>query len=100
MFEETGTTIDDTEGFIDAVRTLKDFEIVAFFKEIADRDVRVSVRAHPPINASALMALFGGGGHPRAAGARIEMPLSAAIRHFISKSEEAIESGDAIEARR
>jgi phosphoesterase RecJ-like protein len=100
MFEATGTNLDDTEGFIDAVRTLRDFDIVVFFKEVGPRDVRVSTRAHPPINASALMALFGGGGHPRAAGARIEMPLPAAIHNFISKAEEAIRSGKVLETRR
>jgi phosphoesterase RecJ-like protein len=98
MLAVTNTSLEDTEGFIDAVRTLRDFDIVVFFKEIAQRDIRVSARAHPPINASALMALFGGGGHPRAAGCRIEMPLPSAIHHFISTAEKAINSGEALEA--
>ena len=100
MMEATNTTVDDTEGFIDAVRTLRDFEIVVFFKEISQRDIRVSARAHPPINASALMAMFGGGGHPRAAGCRIEMPLPAAIHLFISEAEKAILSGHVLETRK
>jgi bifunctional oligoribonuclease and PAP phosphatase NrnA len=100
MFRDTGTTMEDTEGFIDAVRTLRDFEIVVFFKEIETEDIRVSIRAHPPINASALMGLFGGGGHPRAAGARIDMPLPAAIHHFISEAERAIKSGEVLETRK
>ena len=100
MLAATGTTMEDTEGFIDAVRTLRDFDIVVFFKEIGPSDIRVSVRAHPPISASALMALFGGGGHPRAAGSRIEMPLPEAIRHFISTAERAVESGEVLESRK
>jgi bifunctional oligoribonuclease and PAP phosphatase NrnA len=97
MLELTGTSMDDTEGFIDSVRTLRDFEIVAFFKEISPLDIRVSARAHPPINASLLMGLFGGGGHPRAAGARLDMPLKKAIEYFVKVSEEAIESGRGLE---
>lgn len=100
MLEATGTTLEDTEGFIDSVRTLRDFDIVVFFKETGPRDIRVSTRAHPPINASALMALFGGGGHPRAAGCRIKMPLPAAIHHFISRAEEAIRSGEVLEPQK
>jgi phosphoesterase RecJ-like protein len=98
MLSFTNTTLEDTEGFIDAVRTLRDFDIVVFFKEIGQRDIRVSARAHPPINAGTLMALFGGGGPPRAAGCRIEMPLPSAIHHFISTAEKAINSGEALEA--
>jgi len=100
MLAYTNTSLDDTEGFIDAVRTLRDFDIVVFFKEVGPRDIRVSARAHPPINASALMAMFGGGGHPRAAGCRIDMPLPSAIHHFISTAEKAINSGDALETSR
>ena len=99
MLLNTGTTIEDTEGFIDTVRTLRDFDIVVFFKEIGPKDIRVSVRAHPPINASALMSRFGGGGHPRAAGARLEMPLPAAIHHFISNAEKAIRSGEVLDTK-
>ena len=100
MFRNTGTTLEDTEGFIDAVRTLRDFDIVVFFKEVGPRDIRVSVRAHPPINASALMSVFGGGGHPRAAGSRIDMTLQTAIQHFVSEAEKAINSGEVLETRK
>jgi bifunctional oligoribonuclease and PAP phosphatase NrnA len=98
MLRDTGTQLEDTEGFIDAVRTLRDFEIVAFVKEVGPSDIRISIRAHPPINASSLMALFGGGGHPRAAGCRIDMPLQDAIRHFVTVAERAIKSGEVLEA--
>lgn len=98
MLAATGTSFDDTEGFIDTVRTLRDFDIVVFFKEIGSNEIRVSVRAHPPINANALMRLFNGGGHPRAAGCRIDMPLQDAIQHFISIAERAINSGEVLES--
>jgi len=98
MLAETGTTLEDTDGFIDTIRTLEGFKIVVFFKEVAQKDIRVSVRAMPPINASQLMTLFGGGGHSRAAGCRIEMPLKEAIDHFVVTAENAINSGQVIES--
>ncbi|MFH1675769.1 MAG: DHHA1 domain-containing protein, partial [bacterium] len=70
-----------------------------FFKEIDRTDVRVSVRTAPPIDASAIMAIFGGGGHPRAAGCRFTVPLSEAIKTFIETAEMAIKSGEATEKR-
>lgn len=97
MLRKTGTTFDDTEGFIDTVRTLRDFIIVIFFKEVGHNDIRVSVRARPPIDASVLNSLFGGGGHPRAAGCRIGKPLREAIDIFTASTEEAVASGEALE---
>lgn len=97
MLSRTQTSLEDTEGFIDAVRTLRDFLIVVFFKEVDMNDIRVSVRAHPPIDASALMQRFGGGGHPRAAGCRIEKTLDQAIELFVREAEEAINSGRILE---
>ncbi len=97
MMASTNTALEDTEGFIDIMRTLQGFEIMAFFKEVDETDIRVSVRAAPPINASRLMAKFGGGGHPRAAGCRINRSLQEAIKKFVAVAEEAIESGEVLE---
>jgi phosphoesterase RecJ-like protein len=94
MLKDTNTTLEDTEGLIDTMRTLRDFDIVVFFKEIDDSDVRVSVRAAPPISGGALMARFGGGGHARAAGCRILLPLKEAIEAFVKEAERAIRSGE------
>ena len=35
-------------------------------------------RSVPPVNAAQIAAVFGGGGHPGAAGCRIEAPLEEA----------------------
>ena len=97
MLEETNTELQDTEGLIDVVRTLEGFSIVVFFKEVGENDIRVSIRAHHPINANLLMTKFGGGGHPRAAGCRIPLPLKEAIDHFVRVAEESIRSGEILE---
>lgn len=95
MFAETGTTMEDSEGFLDTIRLLRGYDMVVFFKQASDMDVRVSIRAAPPINASMLMSLFGGGGHPRAAGCTVREPLHDAIEHVISQIEAAVNSGEA-----
>ncbi|HDS30976.1 MAG TPA: bifunctional oligoribonuclease/PAP phosphatase NrnA [Firmicutes bacterium] len=94
MLIDTNTTLEDTEGLIDVVRTLRGFDLVAFFKEIGPDDIRLSIRAAVPIDASRLMAKFGGGGHPRAAGCSFSMPLRKAIELFVETTEIAVESGE------
>jgi phosphoesterase RecJ-like protein len=97
MLAATNTTLEDSEGLIDVVRTLRGFDLVAFFKEIGPDDIRLSLRAGIPIDASLLMARFGGGGHPRAAGCSFAMPLGKAIERFVEVTEKAVESGEVLE---
>jgi phosphoesterase RecJ-like protein len=71
---------------------LVDTEGVAFaalFRE-ADGATRVSVRSVAPHDAAAVCAQFGGGGHVRAAGCTLRMPIAEAQRTFIPALEAAL----------
>ncbi|GAG48801.1 unnamed protein product, partial [marine sediment metagenome] len=58
-------------------------EVVLLFVE--ERDcVRVSLRSRERINVAALAARFGGGGHARAAGLRIDEDLDTAKQQLIA----------------
>ena len=78
MLEKTGTTLKDSEGFVDYGAALDDVELVALFREIAPGEVRVSLRSRNDHNVSALAERFGGGGHVRAAGLTLETDLESA----------------------
>ena len=68
---------DDTEGLIDYIRAIDGVIAAAFFDEIGDGRVRVSLRSKSPrINVSKVCGLFGGGGHTLAAGARVRGTLA------------------------
>jgi phosphoesterase RecJ-like protein len=85
---------EDNEGLIDHIRAIQGVQVAAFFEELDDGKVRLSLRSKDArFDASALCARFGGGGHPLAAGARLAGPLSeaqekvlTAIDHALGKS--------------
>jgi phosphoesterase RecJ-like protein len=66
------------EGIIDLLSQADRAEAAILFKE-QDSTVRISVRTRPGgVDATVLTGLFGGGGHARAAGATLDMPLADA----------------------
>jgi phosphoesterase RecJ-like protein len=74
----TGTQAPHSEGIIDLLAQAEDAEVAILFKEAGDT-TRVSVRTKPGgVDATALTGLFGGGGHARAAGATVPLPVEQA----------------------
>lgn len=78
-FVRTGSDKDDSEGLIDHIRAIDPVVVAAVFEEIGPDMTRISLRSKSAlVNVSDVAAQFGGGGHPAAAGARIQgTPLSA-----------------------
>jgi phosphoesterase RecJ-like protein len=68
---ELGGTTDDLEGLINFPLTVKAIEAVAFFKEVADGDWRVSLRSKGDVDVGAIAQRYGGGGHRNAAGCSV-----------------------------
>ncbi len=63
---------DDIEGLIDTVRTVESVIVAVFFEELTDGKIRLSMRSKSDrVDVNRICGEFGGGGHPRAAGARI-----------------------------
>jgi len=74
----TNTSPPDAEGIIDLLAQADRAEGAILFKE-ADGGTRVSVRTKPGgIDATVLTGRFGGGGHARAAGATVALPVDQA----------------------
>ena len=71
-----GIVSEDNEGIIDHLRSVEGVKAAAFFEELPDGKVRLSLRSKDAdFDASALCGLFGGGGHRMASGARIKGQL-------------------------
>jgi len=67
-----------SEGLIDLLSQAEQAEVIFLLKEHRD-GTRLSVRTRPGgVDATVLTGRFGGGGHARAAGATIPLPLEAA----------------------
>jgi len=74
----TGTSPADSEGIIDLLSQAEAAEVTVIFKE-GSGETRISVRTKPGgVDATVLTGAFGGGGHARAAGATILLPLEEA----------------------
>ncbi len=77
-YERTGAHPADSEGIIDHIRDIEPVIVACVFEEIEPDLTRLSLRSKSAaVNVNDVAALFGGGGHPAAAGARIRgNPLS------------------------
>lgn len=62
----------DHEGLVEIGRDIEGVEVSIFIREIEDEDgYKVSLRSNDYVNVSDVCALYGGGGHIRAAGCKI-----------------------------
>ena len=79
VLNEYGATKEDCEGLIDDLRDVDTVEAACILKE-SDSVVRVSMRSKRVCDVAAIAKRFGGGGHLRAAGCTLELPLDEAVR--------------------
>lgn len=84
MVNNAGATYDDMDSFVDLVRAIKGVELVLFFKETEEGDIKVSLRSNGNVDAHAIATQFGGGGHKMASGMRVPGPMQRAIDTVVS----------------
>lgn len=68
VYERTGVRESELEGVASLPRQIEGVLLGVILKEKADGTIKASVRSNPPANAREIGELFGGGGHPGAAG--------------------------------
>ncbi len=85
--QRVGLGLEATEGFIDYVRNVGGIQIAMTFKEVSDREVRVSFRSRGNLDVARLAKQFGGGGHRNAAGCTLNEPLPAARARVLAAAE-------------
>ena len=95
MLAETGSDANATEGFVDLLASTRDGEITVLFKEADATHVRVSVRTRREADAVAITSAFGGGGHARAAGCSLDLPLADAMARVLDECERELDRADA-----
>lgn len=98
-FAQTGALLEETERFVDAPQAVSTVQVVVLITEPPDSNgngdakstsgqaggsstIRISFRSKPgpnAVNVATLAQAFGGGGHARAAGAKIAIPLDEAV---------------------
>lgn len=84
---------EDSEDQIDLIRGIEGVIVAAFFEELPDGKIRVSLRAKDSsVNVCEIAQQFGGGGHARAAGIRMPGPIENAKEKVLSAINEALSS--------
>ena len=86
--KRTGGTYEDTEGFIDFLKYIKEVKFSFFMSEMDGKDkgqVKVSFRSKNNYDVAQIAAYFGGGGHKKAAGCTIEGTLEGAARMILEQ---------------
>ena len=98
-FERSHATDEDTEGIVNFIHGIEGARLGVLFRESADGEIRVSLRATPPVDVSTLAQRFGGGGHALAAGCRQPGPLAAVRERVLSAIREGLPNRESPERR-
>ena len=77
---------EDTEGIIDQLRSVQEVIVAAFFEELPEGGIRLSLRSKKDsFDASLFCQHYGGGGHHMAAGALISGDLQAVEKEVLDR---------------
>ncbi|MGF7048789.1 phosphoesterase RecJ-like protein [Paenibacillus sp. DS2015] len=82
---ECSAVNEELEGIVNYPRNIRGVEVGIFFKVIDDHAVKVSLRSAGKVDVAELAQTFGGGGHARAAGCRMEGTLDTIISQVIER---------------
>jgi phosphoesterase RecJ-like protein len=90
MLREANAQMAESEGIIDTLNSIAGLELAILFKEVNGQLTKISVRSRGAVDAAALCASFGGGGHIRAAGAEIQRSMDDTVQMVLAAAKEAI----------
>ncbi|MBI3893347.1 MAG: bifunctional oligoribonuclease/PAP phosphatase NrnA [Candidatus Wallbacteria bacterium] len=91
LFRATGATAEDTVSLVGYPRSIDGVELALMFFEDYPNSVKISFRSKSWFDVAEFARQFGGGGHVRAAGALMKMPLAEAVKRVTEAGEKALE---------
>lgn len=87
MFDKTGCTNEDTEGFVQYPLSIEGVRACVLFRE-DEGQIKLSLRSQSAIDVNKWARKLGGGGHKKAAGAWHPGPLKKALKEVITIGKE------------
>jgi phosphoesterase RecJ-like protein len=90
--QDAGATAEDLEGVVDQARAVEGTEVGILFRETTDGGTKVSLRSNGDVDVNAIARQFGGGGHVKASGAVLPLPLDKAREVVLAATRAAIRS--------
>lgn len=83
--ERIGVEPGDHDGIVEIGRNIEGVEVSIFLRE-KEKGFKASLRSNDYANVSEICLMFGGGGHIKAAGATINLPLEEAKKAIIAET--------------
>ncbi len=81
---------DETEGFIDHVRSCQEADVACVLREAPGEGTRVSLRSTGPFDVSELAHHFGGGGHSFMSGFATDRPIPEVIEDIRARLDDRV----------
>lgn len=88
---EMGLTQGDLDGVVATLRNTREADTALFIYQLDDGMFKISCRSRAIVDVSSLCQQFGGGGHVRAAGAKMEGSYEEILDRLLAAIEEQIE---------
>jgi len=90
MLKETNCQMFHSDGIVESGRDISGVEVSILLKEVDENTVKVSMRSKSYLDVAEISLLFNGGGHNRAAGCTIKLPLNDAKFKILKEIERLI----------
>ena len=87
---DIGASAEDLEGVVDQARAVEGTEVGILFRETVDGGTKVSLRSNGDVDVNAIARQFGGGGHIKASGAVLALPLDKAREAVLAATRAAL----------
>lgn len=87
---DCGAVSEDLEGIVNYALNVDGVEVGILFKETSDGAVKASIRSAGKADVAAIAQAFGGGGHVRASGCRLDKPMEEAITTLVEAARKAL----------
>ncbi len=91
LYRQTGTSAEDTDNFVNFVRSVKGVEVAVLFRQTGAAQYKISLRAKGRVDLSGLATTLGGGGHKNAAGGTVEGPFPEVRDRVLKAVAQALE---------
>lgn len=89
ILEESGATLEDSEGIISFVRNINSIEVACLLKTVNKNEIKISLRSKEKVDVSEIVKKFNGGGHKRAAGCTIYKDINEAKKLMLTEIKSA-----------
>jgi len=91
LYRQTGTSAEDTDNFVNFVRSVKGVEVAVLFRQTGLDQYKISLRAKGRVDLSGVATSLGGGGHKNAAGGVLDGGFEAVRDKVLKTIAQALE---------